>query len=49
MSVTAQLAFEAAEEHVVNTIPGETWMYGVGAFVLLGALLYVVSRLNPDR
>jgi hypothetical protein len=38
-----------AAEEVANVIPGEPWMYGLGGFVALVGLLYVVSRFNPHR
>jgi hypothetical protein len=49
MSIEVVRVFEATEAHTVNTIPGEIWMYGVGAFVILAALMYIISRFNPDR
>lgn len=36
-------------EAAKNIIPEPTWMYGVGAFIGLAVLLYVVTRLNPYR
>lgn len=38
-----------AEGEVVNQIPGQPWMYGIGAFVVLLLLLFLVTRLNNDR
>lgn len=41
-------ASEAGHE-VVNEIPGEPWMYGIGAFVTLVILLFLITRLNVTR
>ena len=49
MSIEVVRVFEATEGHTVNTIPGESWMYGVAGFVILAALIYIISRFNPDR
>ncbi len=35
----------AVEEH--GSVPA--WAFGVAAFVVLLALLFVVTRFNPDR
>ena len=32
-----------------HVIPGEPWMYGIFAFVILLVLLLLVTRLNNDR
>lgn len=45
---SALLASEEATE-VMNTIPGEPWMYGLAGLGILMALLYVVSRFNPNK
>lgn len=44
----ALLATETAEE-AINVIPGEPWMYGLAGLGILMALLYIVTRFNPDR
>lgn len=36
-------------EEAVNVIPGQPWMYGVGALGTLVLALFLVSRLNPNR
>lgn len=38
-----------SEGEVVNEIPGAPWMYGLGAFVTLLVLLYVITLFNVDR
>lgn len=43
-----QAAIVLAEE-AANTIPGQPWMYGVGALGALVLALFLVSRLNPNR
>lgn len=44
-------ALLAAEEtaEAANVIPGEPWMYGLAGLGILMALLYIVTRFNPDR
>lgn len=44
MNAAMVLAEEAA-----NTIPGQPWMYGLGALGALLLALFLVSRLNPNR
>ena len=44
MTAAIVLAEEAA-----NIIPGEPWMYGLGALATLVLALFLVSRLNPNR
>ena len=41
--------FLVAAEEVANVIPGEPWMYGLGGFGALVALLFIITRFNPDR
>ena len=41
--------FLIASEEVANVIPGEPWMYGLGGLLTLLALLYIVTRFNPNR
>lgn len=36
-------------EEAANTIPGQPWMYGLGAFGTLLVALFLVSRLNSKR
>ena len=36
-------------EEAVNTIPGQPWMYGIGALATLLVALFLVSRLNQNR
>lgn len=36
-------------EEAANTIPGEPWMYGLGALAALVASVFLVSLLNPKR
>lgn len=33
----------------VNEIPGQPWMYGAAGLGVLLLLLYLVTRLNPNR
>lgn len=33
----------------VNEIPGEPWMYGLAGLSVLMLLLFLVTRLNPNR
>jgi len=49
MSVSSALVRFNEGGEVVNEIPGEPWMYGVFAFGVLLLLLFLVTRLNPDR
>lgn len=43
------LAALVLAEEAVNVIPGEPWMYGLGALGTLLLALFLVSRLNPNR
>jgi hypothetical protein len=48
MSVLSAFAV-ASEGEIVNEIPGQPWMYGIGAFAILLLLLLIITRLNSNR
>jgi hypothetical protein len=39
----------ASSAEIVNTIPGEPWMYGLAGLGTLLLLVYIVTRFNPNR
>jgi hypothetical protein len=48
LAAALRLAEETGQLHE-NTIPGEPLYYGVGAFLALVLLLWIVTRFNADR